>query len=178
MLRKKVPRIYKDGLGAKGGDTSWVCLTGLEGEKTICASYEPKLRSMWKKNRSAQRGKGRRRACRMDFCPNCGTRLTPLKKKEGRKVALLLSCPKCGYEKRATRPMTTVPKILEYSPQDPIMVIGKKEQKLRTLPTVKIECPRCGNSLAYAWMVHGKSEESSTQFFRCTKCNYTFREKS
>jgi len=25
------PRIYKDCLGAKGGDASWVCLTGLEG---------------------------------------------------------------------------------------------------------------------------------------------------
>jgi DNA-directed RNA polymerase subunit M/transcription elongation factor TFIIS len=50
----------------------------------------------------------------MDFCPNCGTRLTPLKKKEGRKVALLLFCPKCGYEKRATRPMTTVSKIIEH----------------------------------------------------------------
>ncbi len=53
----------------------------------------------------------------MDFCPNCVTRLTPLKKKEGRKVALLLSCPKCGYEKRATRPMTTVSKIIEHSSQ-------------------------------------------------------------
>lgn len=119
----------------------------------------------------------------MDFCPNCGTRLTPLKKKEGRKVALLLSCPKCGYEKRATRPMTTVSKIiehsLEHSSQGRIAVIGKREQKLRTLSTVRIKCPRCGNNLAYAWIVQiGRLEESSTQFFRCTKCNHTFREKS
>jgi DNA-directed RNA polymerase subunit M len=86
----------------------------------------------------------------MDFCPKCGTRLTPLKKTEGRKVALLLSCPKCGYKKRATRPMTTVHKIIERSPQGRIAVIGKEKQKLRTLPTVKIECPRCGNNVAYA----------------------------
>ena len=113
----------------------------------------------------------------MDFCPNCGTRLNPLKKVEGSKVAFLLSCPKCGYEKRATRPMTTVAKIIEHSLQDRIMVIGKKEQKLRTVPTVRIECPRCGNNLAYARMVQiGGSEGSSPQFFRCTKCNYTFRE--
>jgi DNA-directed RNA polymerase subunit M len=115
----------------------------------------------------------------MDFCPNCGMRLTPLKKKEGRKVALLLSCPKCGYEKRTTRPMTTVSKIIGHSSQERIAVIGKGEQKLRTLPTVRVECPRCGNNLAYAWLVQiGRLEESSTQFFRCTKCNYTFREKS
>jgi len=115
----------------------------------------------------------------MDFCPNCGTRLTPLKKKEGMTVALLLSCPKFDYEKRATRPMTTVPKILEHSPQERIEVIGKGEQKLRTLPKVRIECPKCGNRTAYAWMVQVRMlEESSTQFFRCTKCNYTFRENS
>lgn len=113
----------------------------------------------------------------MDFCPDCGMRLTPLKKVEGSKVALLFSCSKCGYEKRATRPMTTVPKIIERAPQERIAVIGKKEQKLRTLPTVKIECPKCGNRLAYTWTVQIKKlEESSTQFFRCTKCNYTFRE--
>jgi DNA-directed RNA polymerase subunit M len=115
----------------------------------------------------------------MEFCPKCGKRLTPLKKKNGAKVALLLSCSKCGYEKRATRPMTIIPKIIEHSPQECIAVIGKKEQKLRTLPTVRLECPRCGNNLAYAWMVQNRrSEESSTQFFRCTKCNYTFRENS
>jgi DNA-directed RNA polymerase subunit M len=106
-------------------------------------------------------------------------RLTPLKKKEGRKVALLLSCPKCGYEKRATRPVTTVSKIIEHSSQERIVVMGKGEQKLRTLPTVRIKCPKCGNNLAYAWIVQiRRLEESSTQFFRCTKCNYTFRENS
>jgi len=115
----------------------------------------------------------------MEFCPKCGTRLTPLKKKEGTKVALLLSCLKCGYEKRATRSMTTVSKIIEHSSQGRLAVIGKGEQKLRTLPTVRIECPRCGNRLAYAWTVQIRGlEESSTQFFRCTKCNYTFRENS
>jgi len=114
----------------------------------------------------------------LDFCPNCGTRLTPLKKKKWRKVALLFLCPKCGYEKRATRPMTTVHKIMERSPKDGIAVIGKKEQKLRTLPTIRIECPKCGNNLAYAWMQTRRLEESSTQFFRCTRCNYTFRESS
>jgi len=114
----------------------------------------------------------------MNFCPNCGMRLTPRKKKKGRTVALLLSCQKCGYEKRATRPMTTVSKIIEHSPQESIAVIGKKEQKLRTLPKISIECPKCENRLAYAWMQTTRLEESSTQFFRCTKCNYTFREKS
>jgi DNA-directed RNA polymerase subunit M len=106
-------------------------------------------------------------------------RLTPTRKKEGKKVALQLVCPKCGFKKREVSTPEVVPKIIERAPQESIAVIGKEEQKLRTLPTVRIECPKCGNNLAYVWQVQTRgSDESSTQFFRCTKCNYTFREYS
>ncbi len=115
----------------------------------------------------------------MEFCPKCGTRLTPTRKKGKRKSSLMLTCPKCGYKKEATGPPVTPPKAIERTPQESIAVIGKEEQKLRTLPTVRIECPKCGNNVAYVWQVQTRgSDESSTQFFRCTKCNYTFREYS
>jgi len=115
----------------------------------------------------------------MEFCPKCGTRLAPTKKKKGKKSTLILSCPKCSYKKPAAGPVAAVSKTIEHSPQELIAVIGKEEQKLRTLPTVKIECPKCGNRVAYVWQVQTRgSDESSTQFFRCTKCNYTFREYS
>jgi len=115
----------------------------------------------------------------MDFCPKCRTRLISLKKMEGKKVALLLSCPKCNYEKRATRPTTTQSKVTPRPSEEQIVIIGKWEQKLRTLPKVKMECPQCGNRFVYAWSVHiRRLEDSSTQFFRCTKCSYTFRETS
>ena len=114
----------------------------------------------------------------MEFCPNCRTRLIPTRKKEGKNSSLTLSCPKCGYNKKATSTIAT-PKVIEHTPQKRIAVIGKKEQKLRTLPTVKMECPKCGNNLAYVWQVQTRGmDESSTQFFRCTKCNFTFREYS
>jgi len=94
-------------------------------------------------------------------------------------MTLLLLCPKCGYKKPAVSTPEPIPKIIEHTPQERIVVIGREEQKLRTLPTVKTECPRCGNNLAYVWQVQTRgSDESSTQFFRCTKCNYTFREYS
>lgn len=111
----------------------------------------------------------------MDFCPNCGTRLTLTRKKKEK--VLQLTCPKkkCGYKKRA--PPAVIPKVIECVPS--IAVIGKEERKLRTLPTIRIRCPKCGHNRAYVWQVQTrKSEESSTQFFRCTKCNYTFREYS
>ena len=116
----------------------------------------------------------------MEFCPKCGTRLVPAKKKRGAKVVLLLSCSKCGYTKPpADAKGVVIPKVIEQPPKESIAVIGKEEQKLRTLPTVKIECPKCGNTLAYVWQVQTRgSDESSTQFFRCTKCSHTFREYS
>ena len=115
----------------------------------------------------------------MEFCPNCGTMLVSTRKKKGKKATLQLTCPKCGYKKKAVHAPAVIPKVIERASQESIAVIGKEEQKLRTLPTVRIECPKCGNNLAYVWQVQTRgSDESSTQFFRCTKCNYTFREYS
>ncbi len=62
---------------------------------------------------------------------------------------------------------------------DKIVVIGKKEQKLSTMSQVKVECPKCGNDKAFWWMVQTRSiDESTTQFYRCTKCGYTWRDYS
>ncbi|MCW4020724.1 MAG: transcription factor S [Candidatus Bathyarchaeota archaeon] len=112
----------------------------------------------------------------MDFCSKCGTRLVPQRKKEGKEAFLV--CPKCDYKKPVDTLMTA-PKVSGSKSQDQIIVIGRKEQKLQTLPTVTIECPKCGNKIAYVWQVQTRgADESSTQFFRCTKCSYTFREYS
>lgn len=116
----------------------------------------------------------------MEFCPKCGTRLVP-KKGKCEKESLTLSCPKCGYKKQVTSEKTApkVAKVIQHNPQQLVAVISKEEQKLRTLPTVRIECPKCGNNVAYVWQVQTRgADESSTQFLRCTKCGYTFREYS
>lgn len=117
----------------------------------------------------------------MEFCPKCGSRLEPKKGKAGRGATLVLACPKCGYRKRESSKKVEpkVAKVIQHNPQQLVAVIGKEEQKLRILPTVRIECPKCGNNLAYVWQVQTRgADESSTQFLRCTKCNYTFREYS
>lgn len=114
----------------------------------------------------------------IEFCPKCGTRLVMKHKKDSKKT--FLACPKCGYEKETESPMLFPSRrVAEIKPEDQIVVIGEKEQKLKTLPVVTVECPKCGNNLAYVWQVQTRgADESSTQFFRCTKCNYTFREYS
>jgi len=112
----------------------------------------------------------------MEFCPRCGTRLVP-KKHEGDKKTFF-SCPKCGYEKPPENPIPAF-RYSEQALQEHVVVIGKEEQKLKTLPSVTVECPRCGNNEAYVWQVQTRgADESTTQFFRCTKCGYTFREYS
>ena len=117
----------------------------------------------------------------MEFCPRCGSRLEPKKAKTGKSSSLALACPKCGYKKqepeKKVEPVSG--KVIQHNPQQFVAVIGKEEQKLRTLPTVRIECPKCGYGVAYVWQVQTRgADESSTQFLRCTKCSYTFREYS
>ena len=115
----------------------------------------------------------------MEFCPKCGSRLEFEKPKTDKIASLTLFCPKCGYKKQEStkKVETKIGKVIQHNPQQFVAVIGKKEQKLRTLPTVRIECPKCENNTAYVWQVQTRSaDESSTQFLRCTKCSYTFRE--
>jgi DNA-directed RNA polymerase subunit M len=92
--------------------------------------------------------------------------------------SLMLVCNKCGRRKREIDVAhARNGRTIAFNPKQLVAVIGEEEQKLSTLPTVNVGCPECGNNLAYAWQVQTRgSDESSTQFFRCTKCNHTFRE--
>lgn len=115
----------------------------------------------------------------MEFCPSCGTRLRPTHVEEEGKTVFTLVCPKCGYKKPVLTKLEANSLPLTRTPQSRITVISKEEQKLRTMPTMRIICPKCGNNTAYVWQVQTRgSDESSTQFFRCTKCEHTFREYS
>jgi DNA-directed RNA polymerase subunit M len=50
-------------------------------------------------------------------------------------------------------------------------------QELHTMPTLRIECPKCGNNTANVWQVQTRgSDESSTQFLRCLRCGFIHRE--
>lgn len=115
----------------------------------------------------------------MEFCPKCRMRMSLI----NRMGKLLYKCVKCEYELEPTRDRTILPSITkrpdEIESKERIAVLGKREQESRTLPKIKTECPKCGNREAFWWMVQIRSaDESPTQFFRCTKCEYTWREAS
>ena len=88
-------------------------------------------------------------------------------------------CPKCGYVKKDLDQKTESKgsgKVFKHTLHQQVTVIGKEDQ-VNTMPTMRVECPNCGNMLVYVWQVQTRGgDEASTQFFRCTKCNHTFRE--
>ncbi|MCW4034487.1 MAG: RPA12/RPB9/RPC11 RNA polymerase family protein, partial [Candidatus Bathyarchaeota archaeon] len=101
----------------------------------------------------------------MEFCPTCEKRMVLQRTKDG----AVYICPVCKCKKSTTKPSaakTVVPK----KTREKIVVIGKKEQNIKTNPTTNIKCPKCENNLAYTWQVQTRSgDEGATQFFRCTK---------
>jgi DNA-directed RNA polymerase subunit M len=113
----------------------------------------------------------------MDFCPKCESLLAPKKVKSRNQVMLVLACSKCGLKTKETeKNMKFKGKAIQHSPKQLVSVIDKENQ-LTVLPTIQLTCAVCGNNSAYAWQVQTRgADESSTQFLRCTSCNYTFRE--
>ena len=111
----------------------------------------------------------------MEFCPNCGTRLTPMKTEEG----VTFGCTRCGYIKNKADVKAESKgqaKSIKHDLQQQVTIIGK-EDNVKTMPTMRRECPKCGNMEVFVWQVQTRGgDEASTQFFRCTKCNHTFRE--
>ena len=81
-------------------------------------------------------------------------------------------CRKCGAT--ASKSEAKVEKVLNPSATREMVIIDKEEQ---TLPTAKVQCPKCDNKLAY-WVIRQTraADEPETRIYRCTKCGYTWRE--
>ncbi len=109
----------------------------------------------------------------MKFCQNCGTRLKLKKTKIDEQLMLTIQCERCGFSVPAEEPIT---KPEAEPPEDQIKIVGD-EVDIKTMPTVEEECPKCGNKEAFWWLLQTRSgDEATTQFYRCTKCNHTWRE--
>ena len=110
----------------------------------------------------------------MEFCQKCDTRL-----KSARKSPNILACHRCGYEK-AEKEGTFNSIVTGQTFKESIVVISQDEAGLRVLPTVKVECSKCGNKSAHYWTIYISDEEETpieVQVFRCTSCRHSWREK-
>ena len=104
----------------------------------------------------------------MKFCPTCDVRL----KKDS--VTSILACPKCDYTEGGPKEekQTTVQET-----ESDFLVLDENEGK-EVLSTIEIQCEKkgCGHNEAVWWMLQTRSaDEPTTQFFRCTKCQHTWR---
>jgi DNA-directed RNA polymerase subunit M len=107
----------------------------------------------------------------LEFCPKCNCVLLEDRKKK------VLVCRKCKFEKPlAGCGGQRFVETLTNKPAELIVKDGDKS-KDNTLPKTKAECKKCGNREAYYWMMQTRSaDEPSTRFYRCTKCDTTWRE--
>ena len=103
----------------------------------------------------------------MFFCPECGSVLRP-KQKSNKKV---LFCS-CGYTKEPedTESAAITEKVVD---KKKIEVI----EKVNMHPKIRATCEKCKNDVAYYWTQQTRgADEPETRFFRCTKCELTWRE--
>lgn len=101
----------------------------------------------------------------MKFCPTCELKL--------RKGDSGLECPKCGYSETQEAKQPKKPAV--EGPGNEFNVFEGTEGDA-VHPTIKIDCEKCGHGEAIWWMLQTRSaDEPTTQFYRCTKCDYTWR---
>lgn len=99
----------------------------------------------------------------MEFCPKCGAVLIQKRKNYG--------CPRCNYASKEKTKISSSEKIEE---KKKVEVINEKDSEVH--PVVEEKCPECGNKKSYFWTVQTRaSDEAETKFFKCTKCNHTWR---
>ena len=100
----------------------------------------------------------------MEFCSKCGGMLLV----EGDKSPV---CAKCGHRHKGKLKIQASEKI---SVPDRVAVVD--ESKLNTYPIIEIKCPSCKQKEAYFWTMQTRSsDESETKFYKCVKCEHTWR---
>ena len=105
----------------------------------------------------------------MDFCPHCDTRLK--KNDDG-----LLACSKCKFVKEKTVNITKE-KSEDANSEFLVMDESDMNQAKGLESTVPIDCEKCHNKEGVSWTFQTRSaDEPETKFYRCTKCNYTWRD--
>ncbi len=80
-------------------------------------------------------------------------------------------CAKCGHRHKGKLKIQSSEKI---AVPDRVAVVD--ESKLNTYPIIEIKCPNCKTKEAYFWTMQTRSsDESETKFYKCVKCEHTWR---
>ncbi|MEK6898634.1 MAG: transcription factor S [Nanoarchaeota archaeon] len=99
----------------------------------------------------------------MEFCPKCGSVIVISDKKA--------SCAKCGFKPKGHVKIQASEK---FGKSASIAIVKEKESS--TYPIVSIKCPKCKHGEAFFWTLQTRSsDESETKFYKCSKCEHTWR---
>ncbi|MBI4896320.1 MAG: transcription factor S [Candidatus Aenigmarchaeota archaeon] len=108
------------------------------------------------------------RKVEIEFCGKCGAIMVP----EKGKSAIYLKCRSCG---KAEKRYVKFGKLTETVHMPDELPVLEKDETL--LPTTDMVCEKCNHTKAYWWLQQTKeADEPPTQFFRCVKCQHTWRE--
>ena len=101
------------------------------------------------------------------FCPECKTLMIS--------SGGQLKCRKCGFIRKIEQGDQM--KVQRKRIEKEITIVDDEEEKVKTLPTIQIRCPKCENNLAFWWLRQLRAaDESEVRFFRCTECGHTWRQ--
>ena len=99
------------------------------------------------------------------FCEKCKSLMLPRDDK--------IVCTRCGFE-RDVKGKDKYKVSSDEKEKNKLLIV---DEEIRTLPTTRTKCGRCGNMEAEWWLLQTrKADEAETRFFRCTKCKLTWRE--
>lgn len=99
----------------------------------------------------------------MEFCEKCGGIIQVSEDKA--------ACARCGHKLKKKPKIEASEKIEN---KESIAVIN--ERSINTYPEVQMTCPKCDNKKAFFWTTQTRSaDESETKFYKCTKCDHTWR---
>jgi len=99
----------------------------------------------------------------MEFCEKCGGMIVVQDDKA--------ACASCGHKLKKKPKIEASEKIAK---RDSVAVI--KEGSDNTYPIIDMECPKCGNKKSYFWTTQTRAgDESETKFYKCAKCNHSWR---
>jgi DNA-directed RNA polymerase subunit M len=100
------------------------------------------------------------------FCPKCQSLLIS--------SGGQLKCRKCGF----LRDITEDDSLKRTTTRgERVIPIIDDEEKVATLPTIRITCPKCGHNTAFWWLRQLRAaDESEVRFFRCCECGNVWRQ--
>ena len=103
----------------------------------------------------------------MEFCPRCGAVLAQKGKRD--------VCPRCKYSTKAGKARLKTSEKIEG--RERVNIISEKDSEIYPIVDLEKQCEKCGNKKAYFWTLQTRStDEAETKFFKCTKCQNTWRE--